>query len=108
MAPRRRRKYSVCVVWKCSPDVHVEWRGREIVVLYGDGLGEEGGDGEGGEMGTWYTTASRPWRMMGWVPEGWGSRIWGEGRGARFGLRADLLVRFCILDAGCMVHDVAS
>jgi hypothetical protein len=25
-----------------------------------------------------------------------------------FGLRADLLVRFRIFDAGCMVHDVAS
>ena len=108
MAPRRRRKYSVCVVWKCSPDVHVEWREREIVVLYGEGVDREEREWEGGEMGMWYTTASRPWRMMGWVPEGWGSRIWGEGRGARFGLRADLLVRFCILDAGCMVHDVAS
>jgi len=29
----------------------VEWRGREIVVLYGEGVDEEGRDGEGGEMG---------------------------------------------------------
>ena len=78
------------------------------MVLYEDVVGEECGDGEGGEMGMWYTTASRPWRMMGWVPEGWGSRIWGEGRGARFGLRADLLARFCILDVGCRVYDIAS
>lgn len=78
------------------------------MVLYGDGVGEEGRVREGGEMGMWYTTASRPWRMMGWVPEGWGSRIWGEGRGARFGLRADLLARFCILDAGWMFYDFAS
>ena len=78
------------------------------MVLYGDGVGEEGRGREGGEMGMWYTTASRPWRMMGWVPEGWGSRTWGEGRGVLFGLRADLLARLCILDAGCMVYDVAS
>jgi len=46
--------------------------------------------------------------MMGWVPESWGSRAWGEGRGVLFGLRADLLARLCILDAGCMVHGVVS
>ena len=78
------------------------------MVLYGNGLREEGGKGEGGETGMWYTTASRPWRMMGWVPEGWRSRIWGEGRGVLSGLRADLLARFRILGAVCMMYDVAS
>jgi hypothetical protein len=103
MAPRSRRRYSVCVVWKCSPDVHVEWREREIVVLYGEGVDREEREWEGGEMGMWYTIASRPWRMMGRVPDGWGSRIWGEGRGVLFGLWADLLARFRILSAVCIV-----
>jgi len=47
MLPLRRRRYSVCWVWKCRPEVHVEWVGREIVVL------RFGWAGEGGEVGMW-------------------------------------------------------
>ena len=58
MAPRTRRRYSVCCVWKWRPEVHLETGGSDMLVL------RTGWAAEGGEVGMWYVTASRPWRTM--------------------------------------------
>ena len=56
MLPLTKRRYSVCVAWKCRPEDQVEWSGRWIVVLRG------GEKGEGGVVAMWYVTAEGPGR----------------------------------------------